>query len=158
MIYFDNAATSYPKPVEVIKTVSSAMSLYGANPGRSGYDLSVECSKMVYDTRCKVSRLFGANAPERVIFTANCTMALNMVIKGVCRSGDHVVASSLEHNAVARPLYKMQKNGVDVDYAEVIFGDKILKLFNDLTGAFDVAGTADTYGYFHCSISLYPYS
>ena len=124
MVYFDNAATTGTKPQQVVSAVNEALTKYSANPGRSGYDLSVECSKMVYDTRCKVSRLFGANAPERVIFTANCTMALNMVIKGVCRSGDHVVASSLEHNAVARALYKMQKNGVDVDYAEVIFGDR----------------------------------
>ncbi len=123
MIYFDNAATTGQKPPEVINAVNRAMREYSVNPGRGGYELSVRCSEKIYECRQKISEFFGANAPERVIFTQNCTSALNMVIKGICRSGDHVVASSLEHNAVARPLYKLQRQGVDVDFAEVIFGD-----------------------------------
>ncbi len=125
MIYFDNAATTGTKPPEVINAVNRALREYSVNPGRGGYNRSVECSERIYMCREKVSQLFGANAPERVIFTPNCTTALNLVIKGVCRKGDHVVASSLEHNAVARPLYKLQRSGVDVDFAEVIFGDQM---------------------------------
>lgn len=124
MIYFDNAATTNPKPPEVIKSVLEALKSKSVNPGRGGYDNAVELSGEIYRCRKKVSDFFNANAPERVIFTANCTTAINMVIKGVCRPGDHIVASSLEHNAVARPLYKLQSSGADVDYAEVIFGDK----------------------------------
>ena len=124
MIYFDNAATTGHKPPEVISAVNRALSEYSVNPGRGGYDRSVECTERIYECRKKLSDMFGANAPERVIFTANCTAAINFCLKGICRKGDHVVASSLEHNAVARPLYKLQKQGVDVDFAEVIFGDK----------------------------------
>ncbi len=124
MIYFDNAATTGHKPSGVINAVNKALNDYSVNPGRGGYDRSVEATEKIYECRKKVSDMFGAGAPERVIFTANCTQALNTVIKGACRSGDHVVASSMEHNAVARPLYKLQRQGVDVDYAEVIFGDK----------------------------------
>ena len=124
MIYFDNAATTGVKPQSVINAVESALKEMSVNPGRGGYKESVKCSEAIYNCRRKVSDFFGAGAPERVVFTSNCTMALNMVIKGICRPGDHVVTSSLEHNAVARPIYKLQKNGVDVDFAEVIFGDR----------------------------------
>lgn len=123
MIYFDNAATSGKKPPEVINSVNAALKEYSVNPGRGGYEASVKCSKAVYDCRRKLSDMFGADEPERVIFTASCTMSLNTVIKGICRSGDRVVTSSMEHNAVARPLYKAERNGTDVDCAEVIFGD-----------------------------------
>ena len=124
MIYFDNAATPGQKPAQVTDAVNKALREYSANPGRGGYEASVICSEMIYDTRKKISDFFGAGAPERVIFTANCTTALNIVIKGICRPGDNIEASSLEHNAVARPLYKLQKEGADVDYAEVIFSDR----------------------------------
>ncbi len=124
MIYFDNAATTGVKPKEVISAVNRALNQMSVNPGRGGYEQSVKCSEEIYNCRKKISTFFGADAPERVVFTPNCTGAINLVLKGVCRPGDHVVTSSLEHNAVARPLYKLQKNGVDVDYAEVIFGDR----------------------------------
>ena len=123
MIYFDNAATTGHKPPEVISAVNRALNEYSVNPGRGGYDRSVECTERIYECRKKLSDMFGANAPERVIFTANCTSAINYVLKGVCRKGDHIVTSSMEHNAVARPLYKLQRKGVEVDFAEVIFGD-----------------------------------
>lgn len=124
MIYFDNAATTGVKPPQVVSAVTKALREYSVNPGRGGYDNSVRCSEMIYGCRHKVSDFFGAGTPERVIFTANCTTAINTVIKGVCRPGDHIVASSLEHNAVARPLYKLMRQGADIDYAEVIFGDR----------------------------------
>lgn len=124
MIYFDNAATTNPKPPEVLKAVFEALKTKSVNPGRGGYDEAVALSSEIYNCRKKVSDFFSADAPERVIFTPNCTAAINTVIKGICRPGDHIVASSLEHNAVARPLYKLQSLGAEVDYAEVIFGDK----------------------------------
>ncbi len=124
MIYFDNAATTGAKPTVVLNAVQRALSDMSVNPGRGGYEKSVKCSQEIYECRKKISDFFGAEAPERVIFTANCTQSINLVLKGICRPGDHVVTSSLEHNAVARPIYKLQKLGVDVDYAEVIFGDK----------------------------------
>ncbi len=123
MIYFDNAATTGVKPQAVQSAVSFALKSYSVNPGRGGYSRSVECSEAVYNCRKKLSDFFKADAPERVIFTQNCTAALNTVIKGICRPGDKIVASSMEHNAVARPLYKLKEQGAEIEFAEVIFGD-----------------------------------
>lgn len=123
MVYLDNAATSGVKPKEVVDAVTKALKEFSVNPGRGGYKESVRCAEEIYRCREKVSRFFGADAPERVIFTSGCTTALNTVIKGIVRPGDHVVISSLEHNAVARPLTEMVKEGVKLDIAEVIFGD-----------------------------------
>ena len=104
MIYFDNAATTYPKPPEVIKTMSRATVRYGANPGRGGHKMSYLTSEAVYETRKRVAEFFGTDAPENVIFTKNCTEALNIVIKGLCVPGCRFICSSLDHNAVIRPL------------------------------------------------------
>lgn len=124
MIYFDNAATTGTKPPQVIAAVTGALKDLSVNPGRGGYERSVRCTEKIYEARRKLSSFFGADAPERVVFTANCTTAVNTVIKGIVRPGDHVVTSSLEHNAVARPLYRLSRGGADVDCAEVIFGDE----------------------------------
>lgn len=119
MIYFDNAATTGKKPEKVIYATANALKNYSVNPGRGGYKESIKCSEMIFGCRKKAAEFFGASGPERVIFTANCTASLNYVIKGILRSGDHCIASSLEHNAVARPLYKLSKTGVSVDFAKV---------------------------------------
>jgi cysteine desulfurase family protein len=104
MIYFDNAATSWPKPPGVAEAIGSFLSSVGANPGRSGHRLSVEAGRIVYEAREAVARLFGAADPLRVVFGANVTEALNLVLRGYLRPGDHVVTSSMEHNSVMRPL------------------------------------------------------
>ena len=109
MIYFDNAATSFPKPVEVIKTVNSAFNLYGANPGRSGHDFSISSANQVYLCREAVDRFFSGYGAEYVSFFPNCTYALNTAIKGIIKKGDHIIISSLEHNSVLRPVHKPQK-------------------------------------------------
>lgn len=119
MIYFDNAATTGHKPKEVVAATLLALKKYSVNPGRGGYKQSLECSQMIYDCRKELALFFGADSPDRVIFTSNCTAALNFVIKGVLKAGDHCIASCFEHNAVARPLYKMSTKGVLVDFADV---------------------------------------
>ena len=120
MIYFDNAATTYPKPPEVIKTMSRATVRYGANPGRGGHKISYLTSEAVYETRKRVAEFFGTDAPENVIFTKNCTEALNIVIKGLCVPGCRFICSSLDHNAVIRPLEALRRNGTaDYDIAPV---------------------------------------
>ena len=124
MIYFDNAATTEKKPLEVKKAVMSALNNYSANPGRSGHLLSNETASRVYKCREKVGLFFNADA-ENVIFTANCTAAINFVIKGVLKEGDHAIISSLEHNAVARPIYKFYKDGIiEYDVCPIIMGDR----------------------------------
>ncbi len=107
MIYFDNAATSYPKPREVIYEINKAFTLYGANPGRSGHDMSMNTALAVYSAREILNSFFDGYGSEYVSFTSNCTESLNMAIKGILKKGDHVIFSSLEHNSVLRPIIKL---------------------------------------------------
>ncbi len=112
MIYFDNAATSYPKPESVVKAVSDSFKYYCANPGRSGHDLSVKASEIVYKTRVLLNEFFNGYGDENVTFTLNCTDSLNKAIKGVVKKGDHIIISSLEHNSVLRPVHALKEQGV----------------------------------------------
>ena len=123
MIYFDNGATTFPKPQSVVRAVGSAMQNYGANPGRSGHKMSLKASEIIFNCRENAAALFGVETPDRIIFTDNCTTALNTVIKGLLKSGDHAVISSLEHNAVARPLEYLKRRGVSFSVAEVFEDD-----------------------------------
>lgn len=112
MIYLDNAATTFPKPRGVPYAVYRAMRVYGANPGRAGHDMAMDTSEQIYICRRDLAEYFGANAPEDVSFTVNCTYALNTAIKGVVSNGDHVITSNLEHNAVMRPLERLRTDGI----------------------------------------------
>lgn len=124
MIYFDNSATTFPKPPSVQRVVQSALQSYGFNPGRGGYRQSLRTAEKVYEARQTVSHFFNAPSEEAVIFTPGCTQSLNMVIKGVLKKGDHVIVSSLEHNAVLRPIHRLSEQGV-ITYtvADVAVGD-----------------------------------
>lgn len=108
MIYFDNAATGGRKPDEVVCSVASALRVC-ANPGRSGHKLSLSCANLVRVCRNVLSDFFGGYGFERVVFTKNCTEALNIALFGVLREGDHVVATCMEHNSVLRPLEYLRK-------------------------------------------------
>lgn len=119
MIYLDNAATTWPKPVQVREAVQRALREYGANPGRSGYEMSMRTTQAVYECRRCAAELFGAQGPECVVFQPSCTQALNLVLKGFLKSGDHVVVSDLEHNAVMRPLTVLREMGVSFSAAQV---------------------------------------
>ena len=111
MIYFDNAATGGQKPASVVSAVASSLRVC-ANPGRSGHALSLVCAKNVLKTRELLADVFNAPSPERVVFTKNCTEALNAFIFGALEKGDHVIATPLEHNSVLRPLERLKKLGV----------------------------------------------
>lgn len=124
MIYLDNGATTYPKPATVVSSVNNALKYYGANPGRAGHALAMKASEMIYDTRKNIADFFGCDDPQRVIFTLNCTTAINTVLKGVLKEGDHVIISSLEHNSVLRPLEKLRKQGITYSAVRVFEGDK----------------------------------
>ena len=108
IINFDNSATTYPKPPAVAKAVAQAVERYGGNPGRSGHKLSMRVSEKIFTVRQQAAEMFGAQT-ENVAFTANCTHALNMAIKGVMQYGGHMIISDHEHNAVARPVYALSK-------------------------------------------------
>ena len=111
-VYFDNAATSFPKPDPVVRVVSDFMTRAGGNPGRSGHRLSVESGEIVFDARERAARLFGVKNPMRVIMTSGATEALNLAILGLLRGGGHAVTTSMEHNSAARPLKELEKRGV----------------------------------------------
>ena len=114
LIYFDNSATSWPKPPGVIEAMGVFINEIGANPGRSGHQLAVEASRVVYAAREKVNALFNGPDPLRVIFGKNITEAINLVLMGFLKRGDHVITSSMEHNAVMRPLRALEYQGVQV--------------------------------------------
>ncbi len=114
MIYFDNAATSWPKPPGVAEAMVHFLDEVGANPGRSAHRMAVESGRVVYDAREVVAELFNAPDPLRVVFGPNVTEALNLALRGLLRPGDHVVTSSMEHNSVMRPLRALEQHGVEV--------------------------------------------
>ncbi|MCC5466428.1 aminotransferase class V-fold PLP-dependent enzyme [Pelosinus baikalensis] len=114
MIYLDNAATSWPKPESVYQMVDKVMRQIGANPGRSGHTMAIEAGRLVQETRELAAALFAIPHPSQVVFTLNVTDSLNLALKGLLQPGDHVITSSMEHNAMARPLEALRKNGVTV--------------------------------------------
>ena len=102
MTYLDNAATTYPKPLIVQRAVQDALAVYGGNPGRGGHDMAMRVSEKIYSVRAAAAAFFHTQA-EKVVFTQNCTTALNMAIKGVMRQGGHVILSSARRAFVPIP-------------------------------------------------------
>lgn len=125
MINFDNSATTFPKPAAVKKALLTAVNRYGGNPGRSGHKLSIETAEAVYDARTAAADFFGAE-PDNTVFALNCTHALNMAVKGTAEKGCHIIISSLEHNAAARPVHALFKQGIcTYSIAEVSCDDAV---------------------------------
>ena len=110
MIYLDNAATTLVKPQCVIDAVVKAMNSMG-NAGRGAHSNSLSASRVVYDTRCKIAKLFNCKRADHVVFTCNSTESLNIAINGIFNAGDHAITTDLEHNSVLRPLYRLEKEG-----------------------------------------------
>ncbi|MBE0597081.1 MAG: aminotransferase class V-fold PLP-dependent enzyme [Desulfuromonadales bacterium] len=113
-IYLDNAATSFPKPEAVYIAAERALRETGANPGRGGHQPALAAARLIFESREAVARLFDIGDAARIAFTASATEALNTALFGVLRPGDRVVTSSMEHNAVTRPLRALQERGVEV--------------------------------------------
>lgn len=133
MIYLDNGATSYPKPQNVLSSSVNALKKYSFNSGRGGYSASVKAAEKIYSVREKIGDMFNFE-PQNVAFTLNCTSALNMAIKGSVKQGDHIIISSLEHNAVWRVVNHLKNNGViTFDIADFSFDeDEIVNHFEQL--------------------------
>lgn len=110
MIYFDNAATTFPKPAGILPALQGAVLRYGGNPGRSGHRISLQTAEKIYEVRKKAADFFHAEV-ENTIFATNCTHALNMAIKGVMGNGGHIITSCLEHNSVLRPIHRLCQDG-----------------------------------------------
>lgn len=132
MVYFDNAATTFPKPITVLKAATQAITEFGGNPGRGGHKMAMRASEQIYNTREALADFFSCEAQD-VIFTQNCTMALNIAIKGLFCNGGHILCSCLEHNSVLRPLEKL-KTSQKLSYSVVDISnndDDIVKAFAD---------------------------
>ena len=110
MIYLDNAATTLRKPQPVIDAVTAALCSLG-NSSRGSYQSALSAARTIYEARCRVAAFFGCTQPDRVIFTANVTEALNIALSGLFCPGDHVISTDLEHNSVLRPLYRLEAEG-----------------------------------------------
>jgi cysteine desulfurase family protein len=114
MIYFDNAATTFPKPGGVLRELNKCVKEYCGNSGRSSHTLSIKTSEKIYEARESIARLLDIESPERVVFTQNATHALNLAIKTTIMPGTHVLISDMEHNSVLRPIYYMaEKYGIE---------------------------------------------
>ncbi|MDY6934379.1 MAG: aminotransferase class V-fold PLP-dependent enzyme [Spirochaetota bacterium] len=118
IIYLDNAATSWPKPEEVLNAMDNFSRNIGANPGRSGHRLSINAGRVIFETRESLAELLNIDDPLRIIFTKNATYALNIAIFGLLKAGDHAITSSMEHNSVMRPLREMERRGVELSVVE----------------------------------------
>ncbi len=152
MIYLDNSATSYPKPECVIQAMHNSFYKFGANSGRGAYEMAINTTEQIYNCRKKVAEFFNADDVERVIFTYNCTTALNMAIKGLASNNAHFIISDLEHNAVLRPLETLKQKGFcDYSIAKVSVDDyQTLKNFkneiNNNTVAIICTGASNVFG------------
>ena len=112
-IYLDYGSTSFPKPPGVAEAVCEFMTRQGMNINRGNYEKAYSAEEMVYETRCLISELFHGEGPKQVVFTKNVTESLNIVLKGFLKPGDHILTSSMEHNAVMRPLNQLSARGVE---------------------------------------------
>ena len=114
-IYLDNASTSFPKAEGVAEAMCGYVQNCGCNVSRGGYDEAYQAEEQVLDTRQRLTRLFHGPDCRNVVFTKNITESLNVLLKGLLRSGDHVLVSAMEHNAVMRPVVQLAGRGVAFD-------------------------------------------
>jgi selenocysteine lyase/cysteine desulfurase len=114
ILYFDNAATSWPKPEATILAVELCLWETGGSPGRSGHSLSIDAGRVIFNAREALAGLLGIDDPLRIVLTKNATEALNIAVFGFLKPGDHVITSSMEHNSVMRPLRAMEARGVEM--------------------------------------------
>ncbi len=129
IIYLDNAATSWPKPPAVWEAMERNMRESAANPGRGSHAMAVKASRVLFEARKRLARLFRIGNPNDIAFTMNATHGLNLAIQGILKPGDHVIATTLEHNSIRRPLEAMKRKlGINVTYVPTdAYGELDLK-------------------------------
>ncbi|MBP7584456.1 MAG: aminotransferase class V-fold PLP-dependent enzyme [Spirochaetes bacterium] len=150
-VYFDNAATSWPKPPAVIEAMNAFNRGVGASPGRSGHRLSIEAGRVMQEARELLAELFNAGDSLRIAFTKNATEALNIAVFGLLEPGDHVITSSMEHNSVMRPLRHMERRGVELSIVRssssgAIEPDDIIPLIKKNTRAIFITHASNVTG------------
>jgi cysteine desulfurase / selenocysteine lyase len=137
-IYLDNAATTYPKPESVYQAMDRTSREVGVAPNRGGYRQSLDAARVLFEARESLASLFGADDSSRFIMTHSATESLNLAVRGLVRSGDHIVTTSMEHNSLARPLHAVESSGctvtwVDGDSDGYISAEDILSALRDDT-------------------------
>jgi cysteine desulfurase/selenocysteine lyase len=139
-LYIDNAATSFPKPPEVLSAMRKYAETLGASAGRGAYRETLETGEILVDTRHRLARLIGTEDPNQIVFTLNGSGALNLAIKGLLRRGDHVVTTRMEHNSVLRPLHGLAaRELIEVTYVAadpgtgLVDGEAVLRSIRDDT-------------------------
>ena len=126
IIYFDNAATTFPKPDTVPAEICNCIRAYGGNPGRSAHSLSVAAAEKVFECRADIAAFFGNDKPENVVFTNNTTTALNLAIKAVARRSGHILISNIEHNSVYRPVCALGRNGIEYSLFNALAPEEVM--------------------------------
>ncbi|WP_409343667.1 aminotransferase class V-fold PLP-dependent enzyme [Paenibacillus sp. MBLB4367] len=117
--YFDHAASSWPKPKEVVEAMSACVLEYAANPGRGSHQMAVKASRTLFETRKHLAKLFRVANPNDISFSLNTTEALNLAIKGFVKENDHVICTTLEHNSIRRPLeYLRRTKNISITYIQ----------------------------------------
>ena len=162
MIYLDNAATSLQKPKEVEEEMIRAIHTMG-NPGRGAHDATLQAGRCVYQVREQLAQLFNAESADCIAFTSNATEALNTAILGLFQKGDHVITTVCEHNSVLRPLYRLQKQGVEVSFLSadeqgILDYDKLPALIKENTKAVIVTHASTIRRISLCDISFFMHS
>jgi cysteine desulfurase family protein len=150
MIYLDNAATTLVKPKAVESAIINSLHTAG-NPGRGAHKGTLDASRIVYNTREKLAKLFNINNPLSIAFTSNATESLNIAIQGIFASGDHIITTVCEHNSVLRPLYLMEKRGVELSFINadkdgVLYYKDIQKLIKSNTKAIVITHASNLTG------------
>lgn len=151
MIYLDNAATSHPKPESVYQRIDYILRKIGGNPGSSSHSMALNASRVIFEARESVAKLFNIKDSSRIVWTKNATEAINVALKGILKSGNHVVTTSIEHNAVAKPLKRLEQEGVRVtrvkpDKDGVVRADDIEKAITKETRLISVVHASNVFG------------
>ncbi|GIP36018.1 aminotransferase class V-fold PLP-dependent enzyme [Paenibacillus sp. J2TS4] len=152
IIYLDHAASSWPKPPEVIQAMTSCIEETGANPGRGSHSMAVKASRILFEGRSLLARLFGIDNPIDVVFTSNATASLNLAIKGFVREKDHVICTPMEHNSVRRPLeYLRKEKKIELTYLQAdekgeICLDEAVRAFRSNTTLFVCSHSSNLLG------------
>lgn len=151
MIYLDNAATTFPKPEAVYKRLEEVFRTIGGNPGRSSHRMALEASRVIFNARESVGRLLNVPDASRIAFTKNATEAVNIALKGLLSPGDHVVTTSFEHNAVARPLKRLEGEGVEVtklkgERVDLVSAEEVKAAITDKTKLVCIVHASNVFG------------
>lgn len=151
MIYFDNAATTFPKPESVIEKTIDFMRTKAANPGRSGHKMALEAGRVLFEARLEIAQLMNIENPMNVVFTKNATESINIGIKGYAKEGMHIISSGMEHNSVSRPIVALETQGIShtfvrCDREGFLDLEELENSFTDKTGLVAVTHASNVTG------------